>query len=161
MGKYQNQFAFGAGQGFDNGILLPPPLKIVPFYILNIQYSQPTTFFSMPARQSINISQTIGMGNKYGWNWTHFSIPIAYLSEDIALFKIDKFYMGTGAGIGLQAHQNERISSKLIFTFKVTFGYNINDRWSGELFIQHFSNANTSDENNSYAFYGFGFTRNF
>lgn len=161
MNTYQNQFAFGIGQGFDTGWLLPLPVKIVPFYILNFQYSQPTSFFRIPARQSINLSQTIGMGKKNGWNWASFSIPIAYLSEDIALLSMDNFYTATGAGVGLQAHQNERISSKLLFVFKITFGYNFNERWSGELFIQHFSNANTSYQNNSYAFYGIGFTHNF
>ena len=66
-----------------------------------------------------------------------------------------------GAGVGLQAQQNDRIGSKLVFQFKVTFGYNFNEKWAAELFIQHFSNANTADENNSYAFYGLGLTCNF
>ena len=158
MGTHQNQFGFGIGQGFDTGWLLPPPTRPVLFYIGNFTYSQPTTFFRMPARRSINISQTVGFHERYGWEWQDYSIPMAYVSEDIPLFWYKRFYMGTGAGVGLQAKQNERLGAKLIFQFKVMFGFNINKQWTTELFIQHFSNANTADANHSYAFYGFGFT---
>ena len=161
MGTYQNQFAFGIGQGFDTGILLPPPVRPVPFYIATIQYSQPTTFFRVPARRSVNISETLGLDRKYGWNWPDYTIPMIYFTEDIALFRYERIYAGLGAGAGLQAKQNERIGSKLLFEFKLTFGYNLNDKWATELFIQHFSNANTADENNSYAFYGLGITYNY
>lgn len=161
MGTYQNQIAFGIGQGFDTGILLPPPVRPVPFYIGTIQYSQPTTFFRIPARRSLNVSMTLGLGEKYGWKWQDFTIPMAYATEDIALFRYERLYAGLGAGVGLQAQENKRLGAKLIFEFKVTFGYNFNDEWAAELFIQHFSNANTAEENNSYAFYGLGFTYNY
>ena len=161
MGTYQQQIAFGIGQGFDTGILLPPPTRPVPFYIGTIQYSQPTTFFRIPARRSLNVSMTLGLGEKYGWKWQDFTIPMAYATEDIALFRYERLYAGLGAGVGLQAQENKRLGAKLIFEFKVTFGYNFNDKWASELFIQHFSNANTAEENNSYAFYGLGFTYNY
>jgi len=161
MGTYQNQIAFGIGQGFDTGILLPPPVRPVPFYIATFQYSQPTTFFRIPARRSINISETLGLHEKYGWKWQDYTIPMIYATEDIALFRYKRIYAGVGAGAGLQAKENERLGAKLIFEFKVTFGYNFNKQWATELFIQHFSNANTADENNSYAFYGLGFTYNY
>ena len=161
MGDYQNQISFGIGQGFDTGIILPPPIRPVPFYIATLQYSQPTSFFRIPARRSINFSQTIGLGHKNGWDWADFTIPILYLSEDIAIFRYNKLYMGVGAGFGLQAEENARLGSKLLFQFKMTFGYNFNDKWAMELFIQHFSNADTAEENNSYAFYGLNITRNF
>ena len=161
MWTYQNQVAFGFGQGFDTGILLPPPVRPVPFYIATFQYSQPATFFRVPARRSLNLSQTIGLRNQERWKWKDYSIPMIYVTEDIALFRYHKLYAGMGAGVGLQAKQNSRISSKLIFEFKVTFGYNFNKRTAAELFIQHFSNANTGEENNSYAFYGLGITYNY
>ncbi len=161
MGTYQQQVAFGIGQGFDTGILLPPPVRPVPFYIATFQYSQPTTFFRVPARRSLNISETLGFYRKYGWEWQDYTIPMIYFTEDIALFRYDSVYAGLGAGAGLQAKQNKRIGSKLIFEFKLTFGYNFNEQWAMEFFIQHFSNANTADENNSYAFYGLGFTYNY
>ena len=161
MGTYQQQIAFGIGQGFDTGWLLPPPVRPVPFYIGTFTYSQPTTFFRVPARRSINISETLGLKEKYGWKWQDYTIPMIYLTEDIALFRYKRLYAGMGAGMGLQAQENERLGAKLIFQFKVMFGYNITKQWATELFIQHFSNANTADENNSYAFYGLGFTYNF
>ena len=161
MGTYQNQIAFGLGQGFDTGIILPPPTRPVPFYIGTFQYSQPTTFFRVPARRSINISETLGLYRKYGWDWPDYTVPMIYVTEDIALFKYNKIYGGMGAGAGLQAKENTRLGAKLLFQFKVMFGYNFNDKWSGEFFIQHFSNANTAEENHSYAFYGLGFTYNY
>lgn len=161
MGNYADQVAFSIGQGFDTGWLLPPPVRPVPFYIGTITYSQPTTFFRIPARRSINVSETVGFGEKNGWKWQDYTIPMIYLTEDIALFKYQRIYMGMGAGAGLQAHENKRLGAKLIFQFKVTFGYNFNKRWAGEFFIQHFSNANTAEDNHSYAFYGLGFTYNY
>ena len=161
MGTYQNQISFGIGQGFDTGILLPPPVRPVPFYIGTIQYSQPTTFFRIPARRSLNVSMTLGLDEKYGWKWQDYTIPMAYGTEDIALFRYEWLYAGLGAGVGLQAQENKRLGAKLIFEFKVTFGFNFTDKWAAELFIQHFSNANTAEENNSYAFYGLGFTYNY
>ena len=160
-GIYQNQVAFGIGQGFDTGIILPPPTRPVPFYIGTLQYSQPTTFFRVPARRSINISETLGLYRKYGWDWPDYTVPMIYVTEDIALFKYNSIYAGAGAGAGLQAKENTRLGAKLLFQFKVLLGYNFNDKWSGEFFIQHFSNANTAEENHSYAFYGLGFTYNY
>lgn len=161
MGKYKNQMFYGVGQGFDTGILLPPPVRPVPFYIGTITYSQPTTFFRIPARRNLNVSLVAGFGEKNGWKWDDYTTPVGYLTEDIALFRYHRLYMGTGAGVGLQVRENKRLGAKLVFQFKVTFGLNITDEWATELFIQHFSNANTADENNSYAFYGLGLTHNF
>lgn len=161
MWTYQNQMFYGIGQGFDTGIILPPPVRPVPFYIGTITYSQPTTFFRIPARKSLNISQTLGLDEKYGWKWQNYTIPIGYITEDIALFRYKRLYMGTGAGVGLQAKENKRLGAKLVFQFKVTFGINISKEWATEIFIQHFSNANTADDNHSYAFYGIGLTHNF
>lgn len=161
MDKYENQMFYGVGQGFDTGILLPPPVHPVPFYIGTVRYSQPTTFFRIPARRNLNVSMTAGFGDKNGWQWRDYTTPIGYLTEDIALFRYKRLYMGTGAGAGLQVRENKRLGAKLVFEFQVTIGYNITREWAAELFIQHFSNANTADENNSYAFYGIGLTHNF
>ncbi len=161
MGKYQNQMFYGIGQGFDTGIILPPPVRPVPFYIGTITYSQPTTFFRIPARRNLNLSQTLGLHEKYGWKWQNYTIPIVYATEDIALFRYHDLYAGVGAGVGLQAKENKRLGAKLVFQFKVSIGYNITDEWATEIFIQHFSNANTAEDNHSYAFYGLGLTHNF
>ncbi len=161
MGDYQNQIAVNFAGGVNSGFLIPPPTQWVPFTILNIQYSQPTTFFKIPARQSINVAQTFGFGDKYGWHWDGFTIPMIYLSEDIALFSNDCMYFAAGAGMGLQAQQNDRLGAKLLFQFKITAGYRVGERTSIEAFAQHFSNANTAEQNYSYGFYGLGFTYSF
>ena len=92
MGEYKNQIALNIGAGVNSGIIIPPPTQFVPFVLLHVQYSQPTTFFKVPARQSINIGQTLGFGTGYGWDWTDFTIPMIFLSEDIALFHGDRQY---------------------------------------------------------------------
>ena len=158
---YDNQIAFNFGYGVNSGFLLPPPTQFVPFILLHGQYSQPTTFFRLPARKSINLHQTIGNGGKYGWNWDKYTIPIVTLSEDIALFYGDQWYTFAGIGVGMQLQQNERIGSKLIFGFKLGAAYRISDCTSFEVFMQHMSNGNTAPQNYSYAFYGLGLTYNF
>ena len=160
-GDAQNQFAFYIGQGVDNGYIVPLPYHPVPFCILHAQYSQATTFFTMPARQSLNIAETLGFGKKHGWDWRDFTIPIVLLSGDVALLYGEKWYTGAGAGIGFQAQENERLGAKLLFEFKLFYGYRINDKWGIEIYAQHFSNANTADANHSYAFFGFGVNYNF
>lgn len=161
MWTYQNQISLEFGQGFDTGILLPPPVRPVPFYIGTFRYSQPTDFFRIPARRSINISETLGLHKKYGWDWPDYTTPMIYITEDIALFRHEHLYAGMGAGAGLQANENNRLGAKLIFEFKITVGYNFSKKWAAEFFIQHFSNANTASENHSYAFYGLGITYNY
>ncbi|MDR0967265.1 MAG: acyloxyacyl hydrolase [Rickettsiales bacterium] len=160
FGDAKNQVAFGLGQGFDDGFLVGLPVKIVPYYSFHSAYSQPTTFFRVPARQSINIDMNIGMGNARGWEWDNYSIPIIYLSEDVPLIYSHNWAVGTGVGMGFQGKQNNRLGSKLLFGFKLFGRYNINKTTGIELYMQHFSNGNTA-ENHSYLFYGLGLTYNF
>ena len=161
MGDAENQLAFYAGAGVDNGYIVPMPYHPVPFYITQIKYSQPGNFFRLPARISLNAAQPIGLGKKYGWDWSEFSIPMFFISGDTALLYGKKWYTGVGSGIGMQAHQNERLGAKLLFEFRLFYGYRINDNWGIEVYAQHFSNANTAEENHSYAFFGLGVNYNF
>jgi hypothetical protein len=161
FGKHQNQIAFNLGQGFDTGWIVAPPFRPVPYNTIHLQYSQPTTLFSLPARQSVNASMNIGFGKKYHWDWRDFSIPIAFVSEDVALAWGDDWALGAGAGFGFQMQQNDRIGSKLVFQFKIFGRYNISENYGLELFMQHFSNGNTAPENNSYLFWGVGLSYNF
>ncbi len=156
----QVAFHFG-GYGVDTGIIVPPPFRPVPFVVLHAQYSLPTDFFELPARKSINIAQTIGFAKKYGWDWPEYSIPMVFVSEDVALLHGDNWYTGLGAGMGFQAKQNERIGSKFIFQFKLFAGMHVSETTAIEIFALHMSNGNTAPENNSYAWYGIGFTYNF
>ena len=93
--------------------------------------------------------------------YTKFSIPIFWMSGDTALFYGENWYTGVGSGVGMQAHQNDRLGAKLLFEFRLFYGYRINEKWGIELYAQHFSNANTAEENHSYAFFGLGISRNF
>ncbi|MBN1281805.1 MAG: acyloxyacyl hydrolase [Alphaproteobacteria bacterium] len=166
----RNQIMFNLGQGVNSFGLISMPDNPVPFNMIQIQYSQPTEFFRMPARKSLNFIQTIGYGKKYQytdytktfeWNWSDYTIQIALLSEDIILYNTNKFYFGTGLSIGVQGQENERIGTKLLSGFKLFTGYKISKKFNCELFMQHFSNGSTDPQNYSYNFWGLGFGYNF
>jgi hypothetical protein len=146
--------------GVNSGVLLPTLWKYAPFAMVHLQYSLPTTFFKLPARNSVNAMMTIGYGKKDEWDYRKFSVPIVFLQEDVAIFYGRKWYLGNGIGTGFQAHENERIGSKLIFSFKTFFGYRFSDSFGGEIFAQHISNGSVA-ENKSYAWYGLGILYNF
>ncbi|MCL1902539.1 MAG: acyloxyacyl hydrolase [Alphaproteobacteria bacterium] len=163
FGTHQNQIMLNIGQGVDYGYIIAPPLKPVPYNSLQFQYSQPITFFRLPARWSFNIAMNLGWGEKNGWDWEDFSIPIAYLSSDAIFASWGRAYTGFGIGAGMQAQQNARIGSKLLFQFKWFAGYGLSDAWRMEIFMQHFSNGSTTPQylNNSYLFWGLGIAYNF
>ncbi|MDR1691346.1 MAG: acyloxyacyl hydrolase [Rickettsiales bacterium] len=161
FGENKNQIALNVGMGVDSGIIVPPPDRPVPFSILHFQYSQPSTFFRLPARMSLNIAQTIGFGKKYDWDWRDFSIPIVFLTEDVILLHGRDWYAGAGAGAGFQMEENEREGSKFLFQFKLFAGYKITKSVAAEFFVLHRSNGNTDPVNNAYAFYVFGFNYSF
>ncbi len=158
---YDNQVTVNFGWGVDDGFLIPAPVKWVPFIMLHAQYSQPTEFFRLPARKSINITQTLGSGTSRGWHWDKYTIPIATLSEDVILAHGKNWYFYSGLAVGMQMQQNERIGSKLLFGFKLGTGFKLSECTNLELFAQHYSNGNTAPENNSYAFFGAGLSYNF
>ena len=158
---YDNQVALNFGWGVDSGFLIPAPVRWTPFIMLHAQYSQPTTFFRLPARRSLNITQTLGFGTSRGWHWDKYTIPIVTLSEDVILAHGKNWYFYSGLAVGMQAQQNERIGSKLLFGFKLGSGYRLSECTNLELFAQHYSNGNTAPQNYSYAFFGAGLTYNF
>ena len=158
---YDNQVTVNFGWGVDDGFLIPAPVKWVPFIRLHAQYSQPTEFFRLPARKSINLIQTLGSGTSRGWHWDKYTIPIASLSQDVILAHGKNWYFYSGLAVGMQLQQNERIGSKLLFGFKLGTGFKLSECTNLELFAQHYSNGITAPENNSYAFFGAGLTYNF
>ena len=158
---YDNQFAVNFGWGVDSGFLIPAPVRWAPFIMLNAQYSQPTEFFRLPARRSLNITQTLGFRESRGWHWDKYTIPIVTLSEDVILAHDKNWYFYSGLGVGMQAQQNERIGSKLLFGFKLGGGFKLSECTNLEIFMQHYSNGNTAPENHSYAFFGTGLTYSF
>lgn len=170
FGTARNQIAVNIGQGFNSFSLIPTPDMPVPFNMIQIQYSQPTEFFRMPARRSLNAIQTIGYGKKYQytdyvktfeWDWTKYSEQIALLSEDVILYNTTKFYFGAGLAVGIQGQENEREGTKFLTGFKLLAGYKISEKFNSELFMQHFSNGSTDPQNYSYNFWGLGVSYNF
>ena len=161
FGDHRHQVALSLGWGTGNGFIVPPPAYFVPFAEAHVQYSVPSTMFYFPGRFSLNITQTIGLGRGRGWDWRDLSIPIVYLTQDVALLQYEDFYFGAGGGGGFQVQENSRIGSKLIFTLKLFIGYNITESFAMEVYVKHFSNGNTAPENNSYAFYGLSATYSF
>ena len=160
LGSYRNQISFNVGQAVNGLGLVALPKNFAPYTMFHFQYSQPTEFFRIPARKSLNFIQNIGYGRN-NWNWSDYSIQIVTLSEDFILYNTEKFYFGNGIAIGFQRLENERIGTKLLFGFKLLTGYKISDKFNIELFMQHFSNGETSINNCSYNFWGLGISYNF
>ncbi|MDR2541879.1 MAG: acyloxyacyl hydrolase [Treponema sp.] len=160
FGDKENQLMLNIGQGIAGTWMLELPEKPVPFIMFHFQYSQPIEFFRLPARLSANVIQTIGYGKSEcpydTWNWRDFTTRIAFLSTDVVMVWTNKWYFGTGIGTGIQASENERISTKFLVGLKLFTGYNFTGNWRTEIFFHHFSNGSTSPQNYSYNFYGLG-----
>lgn len=172
FGDKQNQALLAIGQGFDSGELIA--FKHLghpaPYYMVQMTYSQPTTFFKLPARQNINGFLNFGFddanyngGCRYPGtcDWADYTTQIFTLSEDVALLYNDRFYVGVGMGVGVQGKYNDRLNTKFLLSFRLSFGYRMTDRFGMELAMQHFSNADTGTENNVYDFWGLGVTYSF
>lgn len=172
FGEKQNQLSMTIGQGFDSGELIAiKHLKhIAPYYMFNFQYSQPTTFFRLPARQSINLVKTIGLkdknyngGCRHGIDceWTEYGAEIFMLSGDVSLYNTKRWYFGTGMGAAIQGKENERLDTKFLLGFRLFAGYKLDESWNLELVMQHFSNGDTGVQNNVYDFWGISAAYNF
>ena len=172
FGEKQNQLSLTIGQGFDSGELIAVKhlRHIAPYYMFNVQYSQPTTFFRLPARQSINAVKTVGLhdknydgGCRHGIDckWTEYGAEIFMLSGDVSLYNTSRWYFGTGMGAAVQGKQNKRLDTKFLLGFRLFAGYKLNENWNLELVMQHFSNGDTGEENNVYDFWGISTAYNF
>ncbi len=159
--QFDRQIAFHTGLGVNNPFLFPPPSQFVPFSLFHLQYSIPSDFFGFPSRRSANIAMTVGYGDKYGWEWDEYNRPIFWLSEDVSIFSYQDFYLGAGFGLGLQGKNSERINSTFVLSSKAFAGYKLSDNYNIEIFVIHFSNGNTSYNNQAYGFYGLGISYNF
>jgi hypothetical protein len=171
FGEKQNQLNLTIGQGFDSGelIALKHLNEIAPYYMFSLQYSQPTTFFRLPARQSINVVKTVGLhkDNYNGGcrhddcNWPDYGAEIFMLSQDAALYNTNKWYFGTGMGVAIQGKENDRLDTKFLLGFRLFAGYKLNENWNLELVMQHFSNGDTGEKNSVYDFWGLSAGYNF
>jgi hypothetical protein len=165
FGNARNQVMLNLGQGVNGMGLIAEPDRPVPFNMVQLAYSQPTTFFRIPGRQTFSVIQTIGYGTKYEytdyngtieWNWGEYATQIAMLSGDISLYDTKNWYFGVGMGGAMQGKQNKRENTKFLLGYKLFAGYRMTENWNAELFMQHFSNGDTGERNYVYNFFGLG-----
>lgn len=118
------------------------------FNYFMLQYSQPTTFFRLPARLNGTVGITFG------------NVPdapsqgIAGISEDVAILHWRGFYYGYGLGGAIQGRVTKRENSQFVFSAKSFLGYRITDAWSVEIVGIHYSNAGLNSPNRGYNFIG-------
>ncbi|EKF9136354.1 acyloxyacyl hydrolase [Vibrio cholerae] len=155
----ENQITISAGQsvrsGFDRENL----------YMGSIVYSQPSTFFRIPAKLNIegiyvkgkdaSADKQVG-DNLYprDLRLSDYDMGIFGISQDVQLFNINGFYSSIGLGGYLKSESTDRISSKFTFGEKITVGYQFNNTVNLELYARHFSNGSLTDKNAGQNFYG-------
>jgi hypothetical protein len=159
--EYGNQISLSAGHSAGAGSVL----KLVPFNnwrsepleFASFQYSQPFEFFRLPARQNIHAS----------FFWSHGSgtdgrtAPALGISWDAAALSWRGFYMGAGLGGFIKPNYKGRQDSLFMFGEKIFAGYRFSEKWSAEIYVQHFDNGGLTPENGGYTFYGLSALLNF
>jgi hypothetical protein len=165
FGNAENQIGVyaGVGTGGSNIYHLIPGTwwDFKPFSIFVIQYSQPMKFFRLPARYSFHAVKFHGFGKHDGENWRAYSQVALGMSTDAVFFHTRRFYFGAGLGAFEKSKVDTRQDSRFVFQLKLFAGCKLSDRWSAELFTQHFSNGNLTPTNASYNFVGLAALVNF
>jgi hypothetical protein len=149
-----NSIGFYIAQGTGSGTLfkLIDPL-IWDFYSMTlfmVQYSQPTTIFRLPARQSLYFVQNLAYGHEAGLSFSAIG-----LSWDVSLYDHNGWYFGLGIGPYMRDSRDRWVESRLVFGEKFFIGTKVSDDWRMEFFTQHFSNGNFTTVNEGFNFVGF------
>lgn len=148
-----NSIGIYIGQGTGSGTLLklfkPDIWDISPMTMAMLQYSQPTTFFRLPARQNLHFIQNTAINSAAGLSFSALGISL-----DASLFNWNGFYTGFGIGIYMRDNRDRWVESRLVFGEKFFIGKNISDRTRAEIFTQHFSNGNFTQTNEGFNFAG-------
>lgn len=126
--------------------------------MIHFQYSQPTNFFVYQQENLQILYKLLDIEKIIGFEQI---IKFKSLHYQKILYNEDKFYFGSGIAICFQKLENECVERKLLFGFKLLSGYKISDKFNTELFMQHFSNGETSINNFSYNFWELGISYNF
>jgi lipid A 3-O-deacylase len=164
FGDAQNQISVKASIGTGGSSmynLLGIRWKMEPFSFFSVEYSQPITFFRLPARQNIEIGTTYGFDKRDGEDWSHYSWPIIGLSMDPVLLHTERCYAGVGVGPYIKWQVDSRQDSRFVFGTKVFMGCRVNNSFGVELFTKHFSNGNLTPINAAYNFVGLDVNVNF
>ena len=151
---YENSITFYTAQGTGSGTLFkliePDLWKINNMTVFMLQYSQPTTIFRLPGRQSLHAMQNIAYGSNTGLSFGALGI-----SWDASFFDWAGYYTGFGLGPYLRDSRDRWVESRLVFGVKFFVGKRLSDRWSAEFFTIHFSNGNFTEKNEGFNFAGF------
>ena len=149
FGDYKNQMSGHIGVSMRS--------RFEALYTAEIQYSQPTTFFRMAARQNLEFITARGSGNR-----TKYNQPgILGVSQDAFLFQNPRLYVGAGLGAYIKSRATDRISSKFTFGEKLFLGVKLSDNTAAEVFVRHFSNGRLTDDNTGQNFLGMSLSYNF
>jgi len=165
FGNTKNQIGLYVGQGTGGTHLLnliwPLKWEYEPFNFFMLEYSRPFEFFTLHGRQNIHLGTTLGWGRHDGEDWRNYGWPMIGLSWDVAVVNWRGFYLGSGIGPFYKSGMDARMDSRFMFGIKVFAGYRLSDRFSAEVFTQHFSNGDLTPINRSYNFAGLGLLANF
>lgn len=164
FGEYESQLSISAGQSFRSGF------EKEDLYYGDITYSQPTTFFRLPARRNISLGgyrgdecdnvNCVDINGTPERDFSQNDLTIFGISEDVVLFSVGDFYTTLGLGIYIKSESTNRVSSKFTFGERFGLGYRIN-RVNFEVYARHFSNGTLTDENSGQNFYGLTLAFNF
>lgn len=150
---HQDAVSIYIGQGTGSGSLFklidPAMWKLSPMTMAMVQYSQPTTFFRLPARQNINFVQNSAYNSAHGLSFIGVGI-----SWDVVPISWCGFYVGAGLGPYYRDSHDRYVESRLVFGEKFFIGKNISDSWRAEFFTLHFSNGDFTEINKGFNFTG-------
>jgi hypothetical protein len=161
FGETKNQFGFQAGQSVGKGgfwRLVPGnDWELESFQNYSVQYSQEFDFFRIPSRQNIHL----GVFAAYKNDIKEAVDPVAGMSWDVPLLRYDGFYFGGGLGVYIKLTHSGRQDSLFMFGEKLFLGYRVSEKFSMELYTQHFDNAGLTPVNGGYTFFGLAALWNF
>lgn len=156
----QNAIALYGAQGTGPGTLFklvdPFLWEFEPMTMAMLQYSQPMTFFRLPARMNFNLVQNVAYGDDH--ELAFFAIGVSW---DVVLVHWRGLYIGLGVGPYMRDSRDDYVNSRLVFGERFFIGKNIGDAWRIELFTQHFSNGDFTDINRGFNFFGLAVSYSF
>jgi lipid A 3-O-deacylase len=161
FGGYKNQISVSGGQSLRVGV------KSEKLFYADITYSQPTTFFRLPARRNLELAGLRGddcnrliCNEDNGYpktdNLSQYNLTLLGLSQDVVFLQRGKFYANARLGVYLKDIATNRISSRFTFGQRLALGYGLG-RVNLELYVRHFSNGSLTEQNSGQNFYGLTF----
>ncbi|MBU2705635.1 acyloxyacyl hydrolase [Zooshikella marina] len=142
FGDNSNQLAIHGGESFRSD-------GFEKLHFGAISYSQPDTFFRLPARNNIEVGAYKGDGSL-----AEFDVNFFGFSKDVALLSGTNSYLTLGLGAYIKDKKTDRISSKFTFGEKLAVGYRFDNGINVELFARHFSNGGLTEKNSGQNFAG-------